>query len=123
MVSDTNNKTYTELMVYLKTLFPNIDGSQKLNTDPAKFPFCFFFQIDSMTTGQTLSVTEDVIRVAYQIDIYSKKSMDEARKITDAVRRWMIEHGFKCIGSRPLDFDTPYRFVSRYQRLETEIME
>ena len=121
MVSDSNNRVYTELYEYLKTIGP-IEAGQDITKKPAKFPYMYFFQIDSHTTGRTLSRTEDVIQVAYQIEIFSARNMDEARKISEIVRAWMIEQGFECITFRPMQGYSPNRFVSRYRRLETEKM-
>ena len=122
MVSDSNNRVYTELLDYLKTI-GKIDGGQIYDAKKAKFPFMHFLQIDTATSKQTLSQTEDVIRVLYQVDVYSTKSMDEARKISYRIRVWMIEHGFICIGQRPWTLESPFRFISRFQRLEVEEAE
>ena len=118
MVSDKNNKIYTELITHMKSLYPTITSSTVLPDTAPKFPFLYFFQIDGSTRGTTLSNTEDVINLAFQIEIYSDKGINLARKISNDVREYMISEGFRCRTFNPIQNSSVSRFVGRYERLD-----
>ena len=115
MVTDKNNKIYTELMEFLKSEYPKIDGGTKSEAPPV-LPYVYFFQLDARTR---LSNTEDGVTLAFQIEIYSDKGMNDARKIANSVREYMIADGFRCRRFSPdQNSSNVSRFVTRFQRLD-----
>lgn len=118
MVTDKNNKIYTELMEFLKSEYPKIDGGTKSEAPPT-LPYVYFFQLDGRTRLTTLSNTEDGVTLAFQIEIYSDKGMNDARKIANSVRGYMIADGFRCRRFSPdQNSSNVSRFVTRFQRLD-----
>jgi len=118
MVTDKNNKIYTELMEFLKSEYPKIDGGTKSEAPPT-LPYVYFFQLDARTRLTTLSNTEDGVTLAFQIEIYSDKGMNDARKIANSVREYMIADGFRCRRFSPdQNSSNVSRFVTRFQRLD-----
>lgn len=119
MVEDKNNKIYTELYDYMKSLYPSLKGGTSLEDTPTKLPYLYFFQLDAPTRLTTLSNTEDGINLAFQIEIYTKGGKNEARKMANDVRAFMIEEGFRCRNFLPIqDTSNVSRFVGRYERLD-----
>jgi hypothetical protein len=112
---------YTELYDYLKTAFPKLKASQNYNSNPQSFPYMYFFQIDGTTAISTLSDTEDGVSLAFQIEFYTNTSMNDARKIANDARNWMIENSFRCAYFNPVPNVTNSkvnRFVTRFSRLD-----
>ena len=117
MVQDKNNKIYTELIEYLREIYPKMYGGQKSET-PTKLPYIYFFQIDGSTRLTTLSNTEDGINLAFQIEVYSGEGRDDARKIANSIREFMIADGFKCRTFMPDQSSSVSRFITRFERLD-----
>ena len=119
MVKDRTNQVYTELIQYLKSIYSPIFGGMTYSESEPELPFVYFFQMDAPTALTTLSNTEDGIRSAYQIEVYSDNGMNHARKISNDIRAYMIKNGFRCITFRPMQApSTVNRFLSRYMRLD-----
>ena len=120
MVQDKNNMIFTNLMDYLKTEYPKIDGGTKADTEKIpSFPYVYFFQIDASTRLTTLSNTEDGINLAFQIEVYTDKGINKAREISNAIRNFMIEEGFICQTFNPVQIPSNVsRFIARYGRLD-----
>lgn len=119
MVKDKTNKIYTELVQYMKTIYPKLKSGMSYNENEAKFPYIYFFQIDAPTRGTTLSNTEDVVNLVYQIEVYTDMGNNEARKIANEIREHMISEGFRCKNFMPIiNGSKVSRFVARYERLD-----
>ena len=119
MVKDNHNKVYTELMTYLKGLYPNIVGSTVYSEMPPNFPYVFFFLVDAPTALTTLSQTEDGVNTSYQIEVFSDKGSSTTRKISNSVRAFMVNQGFICRRFRPIERGSNIsQFVSIYSRLD-----
>ncbi len=118
MVQDKNNKIYTELIEHLRDIYPKISGGQKSDS-PTTLPYIYFFQIDGSTRLTTLSNTEDGVNLAFQIEVYTDKGKDEARKIANSIREFMITDGFKCRTFMPDQSSSNVsRFLTRFERLD-----
>lgn len=119
MVKDKNNQIYTELMGVMKANYPNLEGGQTYPNSAPKFPYLYFFQIDAPTVLRTLSNTEDGVHLAFQIEIYTDKGGNEARKMANDVRAYMIGEGFECRTFMPSQQPSNVsRFVTRFSRLD-----
>ena len=119
MVSDKNNQIYTELYEYMKDLYPTLKGGSTYEEGKTKLPFMFFFQLDAPTKLKDLSNNEVGINLAFQIEIYSDNGMNDARKIANSVREYMIADGFRCKAFNPDQSSSNVsRFVTRFQRLD-----
>ena len=120
MVKDNHNKVYTELMTYLKSLYPDIVGSTVYSETAPKFAYVYFFLVDAPTALTTLSQTEDGIDTSYQIEVYSDKGSYTTRKISYSIRAFMTEQqGFNCRRFRPIERGSSIsQFVSIYDRLD-----
>lgn len=119
MVQDKVNKIYTELMEYMESLYPNIQSGRNYPDKVPQFPYVYFFQMDAPTVKTTLSNTEDVINLAFQIEVYSNKGENLARKISTDIREYMVNDGFFCRTFRPVQSASNIsRFVMRYERLD-----
>ena len=119
MVTDKNNKIFTELVSYIKDLYPSINYSTGYPENLAKFPAMFFTQIEASTKLTTLSNTEDGVTLAYQIDVYTNDGANKARKIANDIRTFMIDSSFRCINFMPVPQPSNVsRFVARYERLD-----
>lgn len=119
MVKDKNNQIYTGLMEYMKDIYPKLKSSQTYPDSPPSFPYLYFFQIDSPTALRTLSNTEDGVHLSFQIELYSDKGMNEARKMADDVREYMISEGFECKRHMPSQVPSnSSRFITVFYRLD-----
>lgn len=119
MVKDRTNQIYTELYQYIKDYYPNIKGGTEYPNKEPSLPFLYFFELDAPTALNDLSNNEVGVRPVYQVEIYSNKGKDNARKIANDVRLFMITNGFKCKTFMPVQNPTDVsRFVARYERLE-----
>jgi hypothetical protein len=119
MVKDNHNKVYTELMTYLKGLYPDIVGSTVYSETAPKFPYVYFFLVDAPTALTTLSRTEDGINTSYQIEVYSDKGSSTTRKISNSIRAFMVGQGFICRRFRPIERGSAIsQFISIYERLD-----
>ena len=119
MVQDKNNKIYTELLQSMKVIYPALNGGTVLPDEPPKFPYMYFKQIDGATRLTTLSNTEDGINLAFQIEVYTDKGMNLARKISNSIREYMVSEGFRVRVFNPLQTGSNVsRFVGRYERLD-----
>lgn len=118
MVEDKHNKIYTELLTYMRNIYPNFYGGSTYD-EKCKLPYMYFSQIDGATGITTLSNTEDGINLAFQIEIYTDNGINMARKMSNDIRSFMIENGFRCRNFMPLQSLTNVsRFVGRYERLD-----
>ena len=105
-------------MEYLREEYSPIYGGQKSDSAP-KLPYVYFFQIDGATELTTLSDTEDGISLAFQIEVYTDKGMNEARKIANSIRTYMIQNSFKCRTFIPDQSSLNVsRFLTRFRRLD-----
>lgn len=119
MVKDKTNQVYTELIQYLKGIYPQISSGTNYPEKYPSFPYLYFFQIDAPTALTTLSNTEDGIRSAYQIEVYTDTGMSKARKIANDVRLYMISNGFTCKTFMPANAPSNVsRFITRFNRLD-----
>ena len=119
MVSDKTNKIYTELIEYIKSIYPDIKSGTTYNENKVEFPYIYFFLVDMPTKLTTLSNTEDGVGLVYQIEVYTDKGADKARKIAYEVRTHMISEGFTCKNFMPVPSATNVsRFVTRFERLD-----
>lgn len=119
MVADKNNQIYTELIQYLKGIYPVLYSGTGYPSSIPKFPYVYFYQLDAPTRLTTLSNTEDGVNLAFQIEVYTDNGMNKARKISNDIRTYMIEDGFKCRTFMPIqDPSNVSRFVGRYERLD-----
>ena len=106
-------------MEYLKGIYANIQGGTSYNETKAHLPYVYFFMIDCPTGATTLSNTEDAVKPAYQIEVYSNAGMNHARKISTDIRAFMINEGFICRNFMPIQTSSNVsRFVGRYARLD-----
>lgn len=95
-----------------------MNGGQTYS-EKSHLPYMHFVLLDAPTKLTTLSNTEDGVNLAFQIDIYTDTGMNMARKISTAIRTYMIEEGFRCRTFMPIIQPTNVsRFVSRYERLD-----
>ena len=119
MVKDKTNKVYTELIQYLKSIYPKIEGGTTYSETDVHFPYVYFFQLDSPTVLTTLSNTEDGVRNVYQVEVYTDTGTNSARKIASDIRSHMISEGFRCMNFMPIVTPSNVsRFVARYGRLD-----
>ena len=118
MVKDKTNQIYTELVQSLKDEYPKLKSGQVYPDTPPKLPYLYFFQIDAPTVLRTLSNTEDGVNLAFQIEVYSDKDMNDARTIANKVRAYMIGEGFECKTFMPSQQPSVSRFITRFSRLD-----
>lgn len=119
MVKDKTNQIYTELVEAIRDSYPSLKSGMTYPETTPKFPYLYFFQIDAPTALRTLSNTEDGVNLAFQIEIYSDKGMNDARKIANEVRAYMIGEGFECKTFMPSQQPSNVsRFLTRFRRLD-----
>ena len=119
MVKDNTNKIYTELMEYVKDIYPKIYSGQTYDENKPKLPYIYFYQIDAPTALDDLSNNEVGVKFAYQIEVYTDNGINKAKEIATVVRTYMISIGFKCRNFMPIQTLTNVkRFVGRYEKLE-----
>lgn len=118
MVEDKNNKIFTELTEHIKSLYPKLNTGSNYN-EKVKLPFMHFYQFDGTTALVDLSNNEVGVNLAFQIDVYNDTGMNLARKISDDIRLYMIQNGFRCRTFMPMySSSNVSRFVARYARLD-----
>lgn len=119
MVSDKSNQIYTDLMEYMRDIYPNVKGGTSYNETKVKLPYIYFFLLDEITGATTLSNTEDAVSLSYQIEVYTDAGMNQTRKMAQDIRTFMIEQGFICRTFTPIQTASNVsRFVGRYERLD-----
>jgi hypothetical protein len=119
MVKDKTNQVYTELIQYLKSLYPKLNGGTEYPSSEPKLPYLYFFQLDAPTKLDDLSNNEVGVKPIYQVEVYTDTGMNSARKIANDARTFMIENGFRCKNFMPIQVPSNVsRFVGRYERLE-----
>ena len=119
MVTDKQNKIYTELMDYMKDIYPQIKGGTTYDENKVKLPYLYFFQIDGSTKLMDLSNNEVGVNLAFQIEVYSTDGKDKTRKMANSVRAFMIENGFRCKPFMPYQSSSNVsRFIMRFERLD-----
>lgn len=119
MVSDKTNRIFTELLEYLREIYPKVYGGQSYNETNVKLPYVYFFMGDMPTTLVDLSNNEVGVSPMYQIEVYTDKGLNEARKMSMDVRSFMTSNGFRCRTFTPSQLPTNVsRFIGRYERLD-----
>ena len=119
MVEDKHNQIYTGLFEYMKDLYPKLKGGTTYNENEVKLPFLCFYQLDAPTRAMDLSNNEVVVNLVFQIEVYTDLGSNQARKMANDVRRYMLSQGFRCRNFMPLSTKTKVsRFVGRYERLD-----
>ena len=119
MVSDKTNKLFTELMNYMRSIYPNVLGGTSYNETKVKLPFVYFFILDEPTRSLTLGNDEAVVNVIYQIEVYTESGQNQTRKMAWDIRNFMIANGFNCRTFMPVQSSSNVsRFVGRYERLD-----
>ena len=94
MVKDNVNRYYTQLLETLQAEYKGMEGSQKYTGSPPAFPYMYFKQIGGESALETLSRTEEGINLAAEARFYSKKSVNDVRKIANTARVWAVGAGF-----------------------------
>ena len=119
MVKDKTNQIYTELTQAMRDIYPSLKSGMVYPETEPKCPYLYFFQIDAPTALTTLSNTEDGIDPSYQIELYSDKGMNDARKMANEVRAYMTGEGFKCKRFTPSQTPSNVsRFITIFKRLD-----
>lgn len=119
MVTDKHNKIYTELLTYMKAIYPDIKGGTVYEENKVKLPYLYFFQIDGSTKLMDLSNNEVGVNLAFQIEIYSAEGKDNSKKMASSVRAYMLENGFRCRTFMPFQSSSNVsRFITRFERLD-----
>lgn len=106
-------------MNYMKDIYPQIKSGTAYDENKVKLPYLYFFQIDGSTKLMDLSNNEVGVDLAFQIELYSDKGMNEARKMAYDVRAYMEAEGFRCrrfIPSQQLS--NVSRFITVFYRLD-----
>lgn len=119
MVNDKTNKIYTELIEYMRGIYPNVSGGTSYNESKVKLPYIYFFLLDEPTRSLTLGNDEAVVNLIYQIEVYSESGQSQTRKMAQDIRNFMVANGFNCRTFRPIQSSSNVsRFVGRYERLD-----
>ncbi len=121
-VKDRNNYYYTELLNALKAEDAKVKGGTEYKVTPPSFPYMYYKQIGGSTAASSLSNTEDGIMLAIEILIYSKKSLDDARKLANADRAYLVSKGFHIDEFKPVDNvadSSIHQFLIRCSKIET----
>ena len=119
MVSDKTNKIYTELMEFMRSIYPNVSSGTSYNETKVKLPYVYFFLLDEPTRSITLGNDEAVVNLIYQIEVYSESGQNQTRKMAWDIRNFMIAQGFNCRTFMLIQSSSNVsRFVGRYERLD-----
>lgn len=119
MVEDKTNKLYTELMEYMRGIYPNVKGGTTYSEGKTKLPYVYFFILDNPTRSITLSNDEAVTNLVYQIEVYTESGGNQTRKMATDIRSFMIANGFNCRTFMRIQSSSNIsRFVARYERLD-----
>ena len=117
MITDNQVYTYVKNDVLTKHEGMFITGSKIYSTE--KFPTASIVCIDSTPISETINLEESNRRSTFDVNVYSKASLTEAKNILSDIRSAFKECGYRCRIFEPIDneFDLNIkRYVGRFTR-------
>lgn len=117
MITDNQVYTYVKNKVVAKYEGLFVTASRIYTTE--KWPTASIVCIDGTPISPTINLEETNRRSTFDVDVYSNKSLSEAKDISNVIREAFKECGYHCKVFEPLDnaLDPNIkRFVGRYTR-------
>lgn len=128
---DVSNRVFSNVMIYVRERYPDVEFNNTVSAIPESLPAVSVITLDDREMAVDLSSgdpNEDyTIDSNVEIQVYSAKSTDEARKIIkaacDAMRGMSYTRNFGPT-EIPLGHDAnQYRCVARFQRIVSDLDE
>lgn len=128
---DVSNRVFSNVMIYVQQRYPDVEFNNTVSAIPESLPAVSVITLDDREMAVDLSSgdpNEDyTIDSNVEIQVYSAKSTDEARKIIrtacDAMRGMAYRRTYGPT-EIPLGYDAnQYRCVARFQRLVSGLDE
>ena len=115
----TDNQVYTLVKNATTTAHSGVfvTGSKIYTTE--KFPTVSIVCIDGTPISETINLEETNRRSTFDVNVYSKTSLTEAKTILTTVRNAFKECGYRCNVFEPLDNENDLnikRYVGRFTR-------
>ena len=117
MITDNQVYTYVYDKVMAKYSGAFVTGSRIYTTE--QWPTVSIVCIDSTAISETIDFTETNRRSTFDVNVYSNKSLTEAKNILTVVRSAFKDCGYRCRVFEPLDnaLDPNIkRYVGRFSR-------
>lgn len=117
MITDNQVYTYVKNKVVAKYEGLFVTASRIYTTE--KWPTASIVCIDGTPISPTINLEETNRRSTFDVDVYSNKSLSEAKDISNVIREAFKECGYHCKVFEPLDnaLDPNIkRYVGRYTR-------
>lgn len=115
----TDNQVYTYVKNKVVTEYEGLFVTASRIYTTEKFPTASIVCIDGTPISETLNLEESNRRSTFDVDVYSNKSLNEAKNISSVIREAFRECGYHCRVFEPLDnaLDPNIkRFVGRFTR-------
>ncbi len=115
----TDNQVYTYVKNKVVTEYEGLFVTASRIYTTEKWPTASIVCIDGTPISPTINLEETNRRSTFDVDVYSNKSLSEAKDISNVIREGFKECGYHCKVFEPLDnaLDPNIkRFVGRYTR-------
>ena len=118
---DCENEVYTRIAEKLRTEFPGIDISGEEENVPSSFPHVSIVQADNYTNQTYTTMTDEMIDVMYEINVYSNKQggrKSECKNIMKVISDVLFRMNFRRTSLNPVDnrdSQTIYRLTARFR--------
>ena len=116
----TDNQVYTYIANSIRAKHKGIYVTSSRVYQKAEFPCASIVCIDSTPVSETIDLTETNRRSTFEVNVYSDKTMSDAKQIAEDIKSAFRECGYRCRVHSPLDNVndmTLKRYVGSYTRV------
>ena len=116
----TDNQVYTYIANSIRAKHTGIYVTSSKVNKVAEFPCASIVCIDSTPVSETIDCTETNRRSTFEVNVYSNKTLSEAKQIAEDIKSAFRECGYRCRVHSPLDNVndmTLKRYVGSYTRV------
>lgn len=116
----TDNEVYTYVANFIRERHREIYVTSSRVYKIAEFPCASIVCIDGTPFSETIDCTETNRRSTFEVNVYSNKTMSDAKQIAEDIKLAFKECGYRCRVHSPLDNVndlTIKRYVGSYTRV------
>jgi hypothetical protein len=116
----TDNEVYTYVANFIRERHGEIYVTGSRVYKVAEFPCASIVCIDGTPFSETIDCTETNRRSTFEVNVYSNKTMSDAKQIAEDIKLAFKECGYRCRVHSPLDNVndlTIKRYVGSYTRV------
>ena len=116
----TDNQAYTYIATNLRNMGIGIHVTSERLYMVAEFPTVSIVCVDGTPVSGTIDFTETNRRSTFEVNVYTNSTMNEAKYISESIKKWFLNIGYRCRVFTPLDNVndlTIKRYVGSYTRV------